>query len=254
MAGHPAQAEATLRDVVKERPNSAEANPFLGRALLARATNLAEAMRFLEFAVSIDGNRAEYHLYVGWCANETGQTARAEVALKRALELDHDLADAYWQRGVLLQKQGATVDALAALKTALEKRPSRYEAYATMALCYQDEQSWAEAEQAWQRAIAGNGSVAEWHYRLGKLLASHGKQAAGGPELEQAITIAEAPDHPTPVWLYDAHFLFAEAVRARSRDNAIHSYQRFLELAPRGNAYIVEAQRALASLGAAPGR
>jgi cellulose synthase operon protein C len=254
MAGHPAEAEAVLRDVVKEHPNSAEANHFLGRALLARATNLAEAMRFLEFAVSIDSNRAEYYLYVGWCANEAGQTARAEIALKRALELDHDLADAYWQRGVLLQKQGATVDALAALKTALEKRPTRYEAYATMALCYQDQQSWAEAEQAWHKAIVGNGAVAEWHYRLGKLLASHGQQAAAGAELDQAITLAEAPDRPTPVWLYDAHFLFAEASRVKSRDKAIRSYQRFLELAPRGNAYIIEAQRALASLGAAPGR
>ena len=64
-------------------------------------------MKYLEAAVNIDANRAEYHLYVGWAANETGQPARAETALKKALELDKSLADAYWQRGVLRQKSGS---------------------------------------------------------------------------------------------------------------------------------------------------
>lgn len=248
IAGHADQAEVTLREVVKARPSSAEANHYLGRALLVRGTNLTEAMRSLEAAVNIDANRAEYHLYVGWCANEAGQPGRAEVALKKALELDRELADAYWQRGVMLQKQGATVDALADLTTALAKNPSRHEAYATMALCFQDQQRWPEAEQAFRKAIASNGSVPEWHYRLGKLSATHGSQLAAGPELELAVTLAEASDRAKPPWLYDAHFLLAEALRGTNREKAIQSYRRFLELAPRGNAYIVEAQRALAIL------
>ncbi|MGK4007454.1 tetratricopeptide repeat protein [Sorangium sp. So ce1036] len=251
MAGHASQAEPMLREVLKDRPNSAEANHFLGRALLVRGTHTAEALRFLERAAEIDPNRAEYHLYVGWGANETGQPARAEVALKRALELDAELGDAYWQRGVLLQKQGASRDALEDLRIALEKRPSRHEAYATMALCYQDQGSWAAAEEAWRKAIAGNDKVPEWHYRLGKIYASRGNRVGTVSEMEQAVALGEAPERSAPPWLFDAHFLLAEALRATNqRERAIHHYERFLSTAPTDNAYRRDAEQALSSLGA----
>jgi cellulose synthase operon protein C len=249
IAGHAQQAEAILREVVKARAGSAEANHFLGRALLAKGANLTEAMKFLEAAVNIDGNRAEYHLYVGWAANDTGQPARADTALKKALELDKGLGDAYWQRGILRQKSGEANDALQDLKTALEKRPSRFEAYATMAFCYQDLLRWPEAEAAWRSAIAGNPAVPEWHYRLGKILASHGSAAASAPELEQAVKLAEAAGAPLPGWLYDANLLLAEAVRGSNKALAIESYRRFLELAPRDSPYVSEAEKALTSLG-----
>ena len=254
IAGHAAQAEAILRQVVKDRPSSAEASHFLGRALLVKGTNLTEAMKFLEAAVNIDGNRAEYHLYVGWAANETGQPARAETALKKALELDKGLGDAYWQRGILRQKSGSASDALEDLKMALEKRPSRYDAYAAMGFCYQDLSRWPEAEAAWRNAIAGNAGIAEWHYRLGKILASHGNVAASGPELEQAVKLGDVADHTAPGWLYDAHLLLAEAVRDRNKPRAIESYRRFLELAPKDSPYVSEAEKALVSLGASPKR
>ena len=250
IAGHAEAAEAILRQVVKERPGSAEANHFLGRALLVKATNLSEAMKYLEAAVNIDGNRAEYHLYVGWAANDTGQPARAESALKKALELDKGLGDAYWQRGILRQKSGSANDALDDLKLALEKRPSRYEAYAAMAFCYQDLSRWPEAEAAWRRAIAGNAGIAEWHYRLGKIIASHGSVPASGPELEQAVKLGDVADRPAPGWLYDAHLLLAEAVRTSNKPRAIESYRRFLELAPKDSPYVSEAEKALVSLGA----
>lgn len=253
MAGQVKQAEPILREVLKVRPSSAEANHFLGRALLVKGTSYPEAMRFLERAAEIDPNRAEYQLYVGWAANEAGQPARAESALRRALELDQELGDAYWQRGVLLQKQGATLDALAELKKALEKRPSRLEAYATMALCYQDQSRWPEAQEAWKKAIAGNDSVPEWHYRLGRIYAAANNRLGAIAELEKAVALVEASDlsaRPAPTWLFDAHFLLGEAMRATGqKEKAIHYYTRYLATAPADNAYRPDAERALASLG-----
>lgn len=249
-AGRIAQAEPILREVVRERPGSAEANHFLGRALLAKSASDAEAMRYLERAIEIDPNRAEYHLYVGRAANEAGNHARAEVALKRALELDRELAEAYWQRAVLLQKQGAIVDAMADLQTALQKRPTLFEAYATMALCFQDQARWFEAEEAWRKAVAGNDKVAEWRYRLGKLYAARGNRPAALAELEKAVELGSAPDRPRPAWMFDAHFLLAEAMRATgNRDKAIEHYKKFLEAAPVDNAYRPDALQALRGLG-----
>ncbi len=249
MAGHAKQAEAILREVHRERPNHAEANHFLGRALLMRGAN-SEAMKYLETAAAIDPNRAEYHLYIGWAANEAGQTSRAESALRRALELDKDLGDAYWQMGVLLQKLVRVADAIASLEIAIKKRPSRYEAYATLALCLQEQQKWAEAEAAWRKAIAGNDSIAEWHYRLGKIIASHGNKLGARPELEKATTLGDVPGQQSPPWLYDAYFLAGEGARAQNdKEKAIHHFQRFLELVQRGNPYIKDAKNALKGLG-----
>jgi tetratricopeptide (TPR) repeat protein len=253
MGGHYEKAEKILTEVRKERPNSAEANHFLGRALLMKGgTNVGEAMRFLEQAVNVDPNRAEYHLYVGWAANELNQPAKASVELNKAIDLDHELGDAYWQRGVLLQKEGTSKDALRDLQTALEKRPSRYEANATIALCYQDLQRWADAQRSWSLAIAGDDGVALWHYGLGKLLAGHGNIAAAGPELEKAIELSEKSDTASPAWLADAHFLVAESLRAKDKAKAIEHYNKFIELAPNGNAYIVEAQKNVTMLGGTP--
>jgi tetratricopeptide (TPR) repeat protein len=250
IAGKAKLAEPILREVVRQRPGSAEANHFLGRALLTKGTADAEAMRFLERAIEIDPNRAEYHLYVGWAANETGNHARAADALKRALELDRELADAYWQRGVLLQKQGAIVDALADLQTALQKRPSRFEAYATMAACFQDHGRWSEAEEAWRRAIAGNDKVPEWHYRLGRVYVIRNNRPGALAELQKAVELAEVSDRGRPAWLFDAHFLVAEAMRASgNREKAIEHYKKYLATAPVDNAYRPDAERALKGLG-----
>ncbi|MDI1451434.1 tetratricopeptide repeat protein, partial [Polyangium sp. 6x1] len=255
MAGHAAQAEPILRDVLKERAGSSDANHFLGRALLLKGGSSAagEAIRFLERATEIDGNRAEYFLYVGWAANVLGQFPKAEAALKRALELDRELADAYWQRGVLLHKQGRTLDALADLEVALQKRPSRHEAHATMALCYQELGRWPEAQTAWQKAIAGNGSVAEWHYRLGKIFESNGNKLAATPELDKAVELLTQKGGPVESWHADAYFLHGEAMRATGqKDKAVKSYLRFKEVAAMDNAYRTDVERALVSLGHGP--
>jgi tetratricopeptide (TPR) repeat protein len=256
IVGHAAEAVKILGEVRRERPNSADANHFLGRAMLLSGSDRVEAMRYLELAAVLDPNRAEYHLYVGWAANELHQPTRAAPALNRAIELDHDLADAYWQRGVLLQREGASDEALRDLQTALEKRPSRHEAWATIALCYQDLSKRAEAEKAWRRAIAGDDAVAEWHYRLGKLLASQGTRAAALPELEKATELAERPGLTQAPWLHDAHLHLAEAYRTQpaNKAKAIEHYLRFLALAPPHHAYISDAQEALAGLVAKPKR
>jgi predicted Zn finger-like uncharacterized protein len=252
MAGHAKQAEAILRDVFRAKPNSAEVNHFLGRALLVRGTSLAEAKRFLVRATELDANNAEYHLYVGWVANELGETQLAESALKRAIELDRNLGDAYWQRAVLLQKQGQSLDALNDLKIALEKNHSRYEIYATMASCYQDQSRWPEAEDAWRKAIAGNDQNPEWHYRLAKTYVVRGNKGAATAEFEKAVTLAENPDRPTPGWLAQAHFNLGDALRATDRAKARQHFERYLQLAPQNDPVRDEAQKALQSLGNGP--
>ncbi len=244
VSGHASQAEEILRKVIAKRPNSADVNHYLGRALLLKGSNLAEGLRFLQRAVEIDANRAEYHLYVGWAANEAGQPGLARQALDRALELDKGLADAYWQKGELLRKQSAIVDAMRFAEKALELRPSRFEAYATMAQCYQDQNRTTEAISAWRKAITANDNVAEWHYRLGKLLGRTGE-----PELSKAVQLSELMD-AKPGWLAQAYFELAESEQASGkRSDAIQHFRRFLSVAKPDSPYRPDALKALTALG-----
>ncbi len=247
VAGHAKLAEPILKEVVRERPNSAEANHFYGRALLLSGSNLNEAMRHLKRAVDLDPNQAEYHLYIGWAANEAGQPAVAEASLAKALELDASLGDAYWQRGVLYQKQGRSVDAIKDLMIALERRPSLYQAHSTLALAFEDQNDIRRAEEEYRKAIAGNDKIADWHYRLGRLLDRKRADQESVAELDKAVELAGDRD-PRPGWLANAHLLLGAAYRTSDKEKAIFHYSEYLRLSAPEDAYRRDAETALAQL------
>jgi tetratricopeptide (TPR) repeat protein len=250
IGGHARQAVPLLREVLKDRPQSAEVNHFLGRALLLMGGAANESLPYLKEAVRHDPNRAQYHLYIGWAANQAGQPVLAEKSLKRALELDQNLADAYWQRGVLLQKRGQTIDALEDVTIALEKRPSRYQAYATMALCHQDQADYVAAEKSWRRALAGNNTIAEWHFRLGKILFDRRVGMGGKNHIAESVALIEKDkDHAAPAWAWNAYLLLAESHRNSDKDKSIAAYHRFLKLSALDNAYRYEAKVAIKAMG-----
>lgn len=257
LAGNKAEqiskAEGLMRKVLQQRQNSAEANHFLGRALLLGGTNLAEAKRYLKRATELDANHAEYYLYVGWAANEADQQLEAAQALDKALDLDRSLADAYWQRGVLRRRQRSVIEAEQDLLKALELRPSRYAAYATLAEVYEDQQKWPQAIGAWQKAIAADGNRADWRFRLGKLYWQSNNRPSALEQLSQAVTLAAQVGNGSPAWLAEACLLLADAERAAGKkDQAIEHYQRFLSLAALDSPYRPDAEKALRSLGGSP--
>ena len=245
-AGRAKQAEELLRKVLIDRPNSAETNHCLGRALLLEGTRLAEALRLLERAVELDPNRAEYHLYAGWAANEAGNIPKAEHSLGEALRLDQGLADAYWQRGVLRQRQGAARDAIADLTRALELRPSRYEAHAALADAYYDLGKEPQALSQWQLAIQAQSDNATWRFRYGKLLSANHQTDLAREQLGKALELS-ASDDPAPRWAWEAHHLLARAIGLKP--DAIKHWQEFLRLGPRDSPYRAEAKASLDKLG-----
>jgi tetratricopeptide (TPR) repeat protein len=250
--GRPADAVPVLRKVLEKRPDSAEANHFLGRAIfLQGGATQADAMRYLKRATELDPNKAEYHLYVGWAANNSipAQLGLAKDEIDKALSLDKLLADAYWQRGVLEQKQGTVDDAIRDVTRALQLKPTRVDAHATLAACY-DIKNDPNSEMAeWQKAIAGNPTIPEWRLRYGKMLLDRGNNAEAVKHLSFAATEGEKLD-PRPGWLPDAEFGAAEALRKTgAKDLAIEKYKRFLEIAPTSSPDRKDAMNALMNMG-----
>jgi tetratricopeptide (TPR) repeat protein len=251
--GRPDDALPILRKVLEKRAQSAEANHYLGRALLAKGGgNMTEAMRNLKHAVELDPNRAEFHLYVAWAANESNpvQLGLAKEEVEKALALDKLLADAYWQRGVTERKEGAVEDALKDLQHALELKPSRIEAHAVMAECYEDKNDEGSAVAQWQKAIGANDRQPYWRYRYGKLLQQKHASAEAAKHLTFAVQEGEKMDGGRPPWLANAQFFAAEALRASGKkQEAIELYEKFLAVAPMSSPDRRDAINALSDLG-----
>ena len=245
-AGDGVEAEKLLRKVLEQRQGSAETHYCLGRSLMARH-NLNDALKEFEQALQIDPNHAEYYLYVGWAANDSGNLARATTALKKALDLDQGLADAYWQRGILRIRETRAKDAVDDLNKALSLRPSRYEAHADLALAYYDLGKEDLARAEWLKAITAKPDDAEWHFHYGKLLNLHLDNAAAATELKKAIDLSTAAGD-SPPWLSEAHRLAALSLGPQPA--AIPHWQAFLKLGAANSPYREEAKAALKRLGA----
>jgi tetratricopeptide (TPR) repeat protein len=257
--GRPDEALPMLRKVLDKRPASAEAHHYIGRALMLQpGPERADAIRFLKRAVDLDPNRAEFHVYLAWAANDAtpAQLELARDEIDRALALDKVNPEAYWQRGVLERMEGADEDAIKDENHALALRPSRYEAHATLAQCFEDKNQEAAALAEWARAIAGDVEPADattvrhpfWRFRYGKLLLEHGGPAVALAQLVPAVTTAEGIS-PKPGWLAPLEFLTAESLRKTGKKaDAVDHYKRFLDIAPVNSPDRLDAQQALATL------
>lgn len=252
--GEVEKALPLLKDVQRERPNSAEANHFLGRAYLKQGgIDQTTALRFLQRAVQLDPNKAEYHLYVAWAANESSQLGLARDEVDKALALDKQLADGYWQRGVLERKQAAVKDAIKDLKHALELKPSRIEAHAALAEAYEDSNDTAGAMIEWQKAIGGNDKEPYWHWKYGKMLAVKNQNGDAAKHLAVAVEDGKKMQ-PRPAWVTLAAFEAGETQRKTGQKNeACANYKFFIETAPPGSADRRDATRAVAELACPSG-
>ncbi len=246
LSGRPAKAKILLSQVYNKRPRSAEVNHYLGRAVLMAESDASAAMAHLKLAATLDGSRAEYQLWVAIAANKMRDWATAEKSIQKALAIDRNYADAYWQQGVTLQEQGKTKDALEILLIALKKNPTLHQAQATIARCYQDQTKYDLAEQAWRKAIEGDTNVAEWHFRLAKLLVNRSATEQALAHLERSIELLEKEQKPG--WLWNANWLLAEGLRTTKPVRSLKAYKAFIKLTNSENAYRQDAETAVRAL------
>ena len=251
--GETDKALPLLNKVKDLRPNSAEASHYIGRAYLKQGgLESAAAMRYLKRAVELDPNKPEYHLYVAWAANEAtpAQLGLARTSVDKALSLDRLLADGYWQRGVVLLREGAVNDAVKDLKHALELKPTRHEAHAALAECYEQKNDVPAAMAEWSKAIAGDDKVPMWRFRYGQELLEKNNAAEAARHLAFAVEQGKKAQ-PRPGWLARAAFENGEAQKKTShKQEAIDSYNLFLELASTTDPNRRDALKALKELGA----
>jgi len=231
LAGLLDDAEQTLAKVIREIPNSAEAEYFIGRISFARGRT-ADALAHFDRALGLDISKAEYHLYVArstWELQNFSRTMEeADVAIKR----DPYLGDAYWVRAMVRLRVGQVKDSLKDVDKALQLNPARTEAYAVRGDAYEQLRQLPEAIAAYRQALQIDEMRGQWWYRLAGLLADSGEHGQAEAALRRATEAGEKSE-PLPHWLPDAYRLAGEnAERRNDRQGAIRSYKRYIEISP----------------------
>jgi tetratricopeptide (TPR) repeat protein len=223
-------AEQTLAKVIRELPNSAETEYFIGRIAFARGRT-PDALTHFDRAVSLDGLKGEYHLYVGRASLEMGNLGRTLEEIQAAINFDPSLGDAYWVRAMVRLRMGAVKDSLKDLSKTLALNPARTEAYAVQGDCYEQLRQMPEAIHAYRTAIEKNPARGEWHYRLAMLEADTGNRAEADAAVKKSLELGDKMD-PMPYWLPDAYRLAGENAEMRDdRTTAIRDYKRYITIA-----------------------
>ena len=227
-------AGATLRDVIRRIPNSAEAEYFIGRIDMAKHRT-PDALTHFDRAIALDPGRAEFHIWAGKAALEMKNIGRVNEEAQKAIDIDASTGEAYLLRGLIRMRAGIVKNALRDFNRALKLKPSLSAAYAYMGECYDQLRRLDEAVRSYRKALERESGNGEWWFKLGRLLFNPGRVSEAGKALRNAVRIGDEAEEP-PYWLAEAHRSLGEILAMKNnRRAAIVHYQRFLELAPEGS-------------------
>ena len=150
------QAENIVRQILKARPNTADAHNVLGVVLHRR-----------------------------------GQTDDAIAAVRRAIKLNNNAPNYFANLGEMERVKGHLDIAAAALTRAVKLNPHSPQALNNLGIVSYDRKEFAKAEQHYRKAIALDDNYAEAHNNLGNALRALAKHDEAVREYERAIEIRE---------------------------------------------------------------
>ena len=166
--------ERHARAALNALPDSAILSELVGIAMTAQYRH-REALAFLERAVALDANDAQFWENLGLCQLQLGQLAVAETSLRRGLDIDPH-----------------AVPSLAALASVLTTLGRGQEAQEATEHLLAIDPDFARKEREWREhqlrsAIAANPGSAPLHDDLGLLLRLKGDQAGAEAQFRHAI-------------------------------------------------------------------
>jgi tetratricopeptide (TPR) repeat protein len=184
-------AERLCLDVVAREPRDFNANHLLG-ILRFQQGRAAEALRFLETALTARPEAAEALAHRGVVLHALGRGPEALTSLDRALALRPSQAEALNWRGMVLQALGRPSEALASLEEALALAPSA-EALGNKGAALRSLGRMEEALASLAKAAAAEPGNLAIQFNLGLVLRESGRCPEAAAVLGKVV--AAAPDH-----------------------------------------------------------
>jgi tetratricopeptide (TPR) repeat protein len=223
-AGRPAEAERLYRQVLRRRPDQADALHGMG-ILAYRAGKLRPAAEYLRRAVAHAPSAPPFHSHLGVVLRALGRHEEAVAAHRRALELDPTAAPAHNNFGNALRDRGDFEEAETHFREAIRLQPDYAEAHANLANTLADQGRVGEAEQQFLEALRLRPEYAEAHNDLGNLYRGQEKHEQAMPCYRRAIEAKPA--------FAAAYVNLAGALQKLARlDEAPALFRRALELDP----------------------
>jgi len=150
--GKAGEAKAAFEELLKQYPNNADLELFLGMSLL-RLRDPQAAVLAIKKAISIDPNHVEARTLLGYVELEVrGDVDAAIREYTKVIELKPNSAVAYANLAVAQKKKGELDQAIVSLNKALELKPDFAAAITTRGGIYAEQYKWAEARRDFEQA------------------------------------------------------------------------------------------------------
>ncbi len=190
--GKAAEAKATFEDLIKQYPQEADLQLFLGISLLRlRDPKAAEAA--VRKALSINPNHVEARTLLGWIDAEIhGDFDAAIQEYSKVVELRPDLPEAYNNLGVAQKRKGDLIGAAHSFDKAIELKPDYSAAISNRGWVLAAQNQWSGARREFERALAINPADDGALYGLSEAL-REAKDYAGAQKVLSQL-IARSPN------------------------------------------------------------
>src|SRR5262245_9932996 len=154
--GKAAEAKATFEELLKQYPQDADLQLFLGISLLRlREPHAAEAA--VKKALSIDPNHVEAWTLLGWIDSEIrGDFDAAIKEYSKVVELRPYLPEAYNNLGVAQKRKGDLAQAADSFGKALKLKPDYSAAISNRGWVLAEQNQWSDARREFEKELAIN--------------------------------------------------------------------------------------------------
>ena len=163
------QASRVCAQIIRSRPNNADAHNVLGVSLLALGRH-DKAIEAVEQAVKLNPEAPSYHANLGELLRQSGQAAGAEKPLLEAIRLDPNNAQALNNLGIIRYEQRKFREAIDFYRRAIEARPGMAEAHNNLGNALRVVRDVDGAMHAYQDALTHRAVYPEAYNNLGTLL------------------------------------------------------------------------------------
>lgn len=219
------QAERVCRQIIRHKPNIADAHNILGVVLNAQG-RADEGKTSIRKAIKLSPKTASYYANLGEIERLSGTLEEAQQTLERAVSLDANNAQAHNNLGIVYYEQKEFDRAIAAYQRALIALPTFPEAQNNLGNSLRMTGDLDGALMAYQAALTAREVYPEAYNNLGTLLREQKKVDQAQHAMKKAIQ-----QNPNYV---DAYNNLAALLHAERNDvEALRQLSDVLRIAPR---------------------
>ena len=158
---------------------------------LCNAGKLDQAENICRQILKARPNMADAHNVLGVILHRRGQIDEAITSVRRAIKLNATAPNYFANLGEMERVKGHLDVAAAALTRAVKLNPGSAQALNNLGIVHYDRHEFAKAEQTYRRSIAIDDNYAEAHNNLGNALRAQNRLEEAVREYERAIEVRE---------------------------------------------------------------